>query len=37
LVVGITLPKIPGAKNVSFEEWPKSLRGIATALAKLAE
>ena len=37
LVEGITLPKIPGAKNVSFEEWPKSLRGIATALAKLAE
>ena len=37
LVEGITLPKIPGAKSVSFEEWPKSLRGIATALAKLAE
>ncbi len=37
LVEGITLPKIPGAKNVPFEQWPKSLRGIATALAKLAE
>jgi hypothetical protein len=36
LVEGITLPKIPGAKSVSFEEWPKSLRGIAAALAKLA-
>ena len=37
LVEGITAPKIPNAKSVSFEEWPKSLRGIATALAKLAE
>ena len=37
LVEGISEPKISGAKNVSFDQWPKSLRGIATALAKLAE
>ena len=36
LVEGITAPKIPGAKSVSFEQWPKSLREIATAMAKLA-
>ena len=37
LVEGISEPNIPGAKNVSFDQWPKSLKSIATALAELAE
>jgi len=37
LVEGITAPKIPGAKSVTFDQWPKSLKDIAAALAKLAE
>ena len=37
LVEGLTAPKIKGAKSVSFEQWPKSLKSIATALAELAE
>jgi hypothetical protein len=36
LVEGIGEPNIPGAKNVSFEEWPKSLKDIAVKMAKLA-
>lgn len=36
LVEGITAPKIPFAKNVNFDQWPKSLKDIAAALAKLA-
>ena len=37
LVEGITAPKIPGAKSVVFDRWPKSLQEIATELAKQAE
>tara|TARA_B110000438_G_scaffold67826_1_gene68186 strand:- start:157 stop:3027 length:2871 start_codon:yes stop_codon:yes gene_type:complete len=37
LVEGLTAPKIKGAKSVSFEQWPKSLKSIAAALAELAE
>jgi hypothetical protein len=37
LVEGITAPRIPGAKSASFNQWPKSLKSIATALAELAE
>jgi len=37
LVEGITAPKIPGAKSVTFDQWPKSLKDIAAALAKLAD
>ncbi|MFT5104666.1 MAG: hypothetical protein ACI9UA_000282 [Pseudoalteromonas tetraodonis] len=37
LVKGITAPKIPGAKTISFDQWPKSLKDIATEMAKLAE
>jgi hypothetical protein len=37
LVEGITAPKIPNAKSASFDQWPKSLKSIATALAELAE
>jgi hypothetical protein len=37
LVEGITAPQIPGAKSTSFDQWPKSLKNIAAALAELAE
>jgi hypothetical protein len=37
LVEGITAPKIPGAKSVTFDQWPKSLKDIAAALARLAD
>jgi len=37
LAKGITAPKIPGAKSVEFDKWPKSLKDIATEMAKLAE
>ncbi len=37
LVAGITDPKIPGAKQVTFDRWPKSLKELAIELAKLAE
>ena len=37
LIEGLTAPKIKGAKSVSFEQWLKSLKSIATALAELAE
>ena len=37
LVKGIKLPKIPLAKSVIFDEWPKSLRAIAKKMAMLAE
>ena len=37
LVEGITAPRIPRAKSVSFDQWPKSLRDIAVGLAELAE
>ena len=37
LVEGITVPQIPWAKSTTFEQWPKSLKTIATEMAKLAE
>ncbi len=37
LVAGLTTAKIPGAKSVTFYQWPKSLKTLATELAKLAE
>jgi hypothetical protein len=37
LVEGITAPRIPRAKSVFFDQWPKSLKDIAAALAKLTE
>ena len=37
LVEGISAPEIPGAKSVTFDQWPKSLKDIAAALAKLAD
>ena len=37
LVEGITLPKIPDAKLVKFDQWPKSLKNIAIEMAKQAE
>lgn len=36
LVEAISEPNVPGAKNVSFDQWPKSLKDIAIKLAKLA-
>ena len=37
LVEGITIPKIPGAKSITFDQWPKTLKTLAAELAKLAE
>ena len=37
LVQGITMPDIPGAKSVTFEAWPKTLKEIASRMAKMAE
>lgn len=37
LVKGIAMPNIPGAKHVTFDRWPASLRDIAIALAKQAD
>ena len=37
LVKGITAPKIPGAKPVAMTAWPKSLKEIAIAMAKLVK
>ncbi len=37
LVKGITRPDIPGASSVTFDEWPKSLKDIAAALARQVE
>jgi hypothetical protein len=37
LVEGITAPKIPGAKSITFDKWPKSLKDIAAEMAKLAD
>ena len=36
LVEGIIAPKIPGAKRITIDQWPKSLKDIAAELAKLA-
>jgi hypothetical protein len=37
LVEGISTPKIPGAKIVTFDQWPKSLKDIAVEMAELVE
>jgi hypothetical protein len=37
LVEGITTPTIPGAKSITFDKWPKSLKEIAMLLAGKAE
>ena len=37
LVKGITAPKIPGAKSIALDQWPKSLKAIAAEMATLAE
>ena len=37
LVPGIVVPKIPVAKRVTFDQWPKSLKAIAIEMAMLAE
>ena len=34
LVDGITVPKLPGTKMVTFDQWPKSLKEMAVSLAK---
>jgi hypothetical protein len=34
LVEGITIPKLPGSKMVTFDQWPKSLREIAISFAR---
>jgi len=36
LVDGITAPELPGAKSITFDQWPKSLKDIAVKMAKLA-
>jgi hypothetical protein len=37
LVEGINIPKIPGAKSVSFDQWPKSVQSLAVSLAKMTD
>ena len=37
LVEGITVPEIPGAGSITFEQWPKSLKDIAVELAQLSQ
>ena len=37
LVEGITAPRIPGTKSMTFDQWPKSLKDLATKMAKLVE
>jgi hypothetical protein len=37
LVNGITTPSIPGAKSVTLDQWPKSLKDLAVAMAKLVK
>ena len=36
VIEGISQPKIRGAKSVTFDEWPKSLKGLAISLGKRA-
>ena len=33
LVPGINVPDIPGAKRFSFDQWPKSFKGLAAEMA----
>ncbi|MFP6763665.1 MAG: sialate O-acetylesterase, partial [Planctomycetaceae bacterium] len=37
LVEGITSPRIPAGRSVMFDEWPRSLKGIAIKVAGLVE
>ncbi|MEX1224886.1 MAG: sialate O-acetylesterase, partial [Pirellulales bacterium] len=37
LIEGVTAPSIPGAKQVTIEEWPKSLRELAAQLGQFAK
>ncbi|MEZ6139207.1 MAG: hypothetical protein R3B84_01430 [Zavarzinella sp.] len=37
LVDGITEPSIPGAKQIIFDNWPKSLKDIAAQMGRLAK
>jgi sialate O-acetylesterase len=37
LVEGITEPSIPGGIKIPFDEWPKSLKDIATKMAEKVE
>lgn len=37
LVEGITEPDVPGARYVTFDEWPADLKAIAIALAEQVE
>lgn len=37
VVEGITAPQIRGAKAVSFDQWPKSLKALAIQMAQLVE
>jgi len=37
VVEGITAPKIPGAQSITIDQWPKSLKEMAAALAALAK
>jgi sialate O-acetylesterase len=35
LVEGITVPKLSGAKMITFDQWPKSLKELAHSLGKM--
>ena len=37
LVPGITAPSIQNGRSVTFDAWPKSLKNIATEMAKSAK
>ena len=37
LVEGITTPSIPGAKSITFAEWPTTLKDMAIEMAKFAQ
>ena len=37
LVEGITVPKLSGAKIITFDQWPKSLKEISILIGKLAK
>ena len=37
LVQGITEPSIPGAKQVTFDSWPKTLKELAAEMGRMAK
>lgn len=37
LVEGISVPEIPDAKSITFDQWPKSLKDLAIEMGKLAK